>query len=129
MFILILLFFLFAWLLISNLRLLRLRYLSKKASEAARKEYEAYSALSDWRFANPNIPIGLSSEGRRLILEYTAAWQEFLKTHSYIKDNGCIELLYFLLNDKDPSPPGKGKRPPKKPQNTEANFFLKKNVI
>lgn len=98
MLIIIFLFFLFTWLLISNFRLLRLRGLSKKALEAAEGECEASSVLLDWRFANPGIPIGLSPEGRRLTLGCIAAWQEFLETHPYIEDNGRTEFLCSLLN-------------------------------
>ncbi len=84
----------------------------KEASLALHADCDAEERLFVWRLANPSVPIGLSCEGRRLVLERIATWDRFIRTHPYIQGDDFREYLYDLLNDFGPPPPGKTTCPP-----------------
>ncbi len=85
---------------------------------------DAEKAFWDWRRHNPGVYIGLSPEGRKLLLQYIRAEDEWLISHKKT-DRGHYEFLISLLNDFPPNepndmPPGI----PKKPCDNVKGLFL-----
>lgn len=77
---------------------------------------DASKAFWDWRHRNQGVYIGLSPEGRNLLLRYIRIYDEWLIVHEKI-DRSHYEWLVSLLNNfppKEPNdmPPGIPENPP-----------------
>jgi hypothetical protein len=64
-------------------------------------------ALLIWRETNPDLSMGDWPEARQLILEHIKIREELFKHVPFLTDDGCIELLLSLLDEKGPNPPTK----------------------
>lgn len=76
---------------------------------------DASEAFWDWQHRNQGVYIGLSPEGRKLLLRYIRAYDEWLISHNNT-DRSHYDLLVSLLNDFPPNepndiPPGVPKKP------------------
>lgn len=78
---------------------------SGKALIAAHAWCDADVIFVEWRCRNPGVYIGLSDEGKRLLGILIAAYDEFLRWHSFIGDNGTRDRLLSLYNDLPPKSP------------------------
>ncbi len=85
---------------------------AKRALRATLAFCDADDVLTAWRVANPGVSIGLSTQGRALVLRCIDTWEDFLTTHPTYHDFGeHLRFLYSLLDDVGPPPPGKSQRP------------------
>jgi hypothetical protein len=84
----------------------------------------AAEAFLNWRQLNPGVYIGLSLEGRKLVLDLLKAYDWFLRTHPHLKDGEGRHREYIesLLDDLPPKDP-KIHGLPKKGVRTNA-FFI-----
>ncbi len=105
--------------------LLRIEKKAKEAFRALCEDCDAAARLLNWWMANPGVPIGLSHEGKRLVLESIRAYDRFTETHPYlVKDTEFRRTLVELLTDfgpPPPPPPAKSKRPFKPKQLAHAS--------
>lgn len=74
-------------------------------------------ALLIWREANPGLFMGDWPEARQLIAEHIKIRERLFEYVPFLNDNGRIELLLSLLDEKGPNPP------PKQPLKPAA-FFI-----
>jgi hypothetical protein len=76
------------------------------ANKACDRMCESNERFMDWRMRNQGVYIGLSEEGQKLVKDHIAAWDEFWKTHPYIKPNlEHREWLISLLHELPPKTP------------------------
>lgn len=62
--------------------------------------------IQDWQEANPEILIGWSEFGRKLVDEYIQTYLDFLQTHLYVeRDEEYINFLHSLKNPPPWEPP------------------------
>ena len=76
---------------------------------------EARKTFVEWQYHNPGVYIGLSPEGRKLLIRYLHTYDAWLVSHN-LTDRNHFEKLAELLNDfppKEPNgmPPGTPKKP------------------
>jgi len=83
---------------------------SKLRSLALKQDDESFMQLYNWRIANPGVYIGLSPEGRKLVLKHIETFEVYLKAHDTKDTYDHLVSLESLLHDF-PKPPGKSCRP------------------
>lgn len=91
---------------------------------------DAGEAFWDWRNRNQGVYIGLSPEGRKLLVQYLDAYDELLRMRNST-NRSRYEFLENLLNDFPPKEPN-GMPPgvPKKPcDNIKGLFSLVKQIV
>lgn len=76
-----------------------------EALRALSEHCDAAEAFYRWRIRNQGVYIGLSPEGSHLVIRCLEAYDEFMRTHSYIPEEGHREFLLNLLNDFPPQTP------------------------
>ena len=78
-------------------------------------ECDCAEAFYEWRMRNQGVYIGLSPEGRMLVVRWLNAYEWFLRTHTFIDGAEHRDWIASLLNDLPPkhpdSVPGKKRRP------------------
>ncbi len=85
---------------------------------------DASEAFWNWRYRNQGVYIGLSPEGRELLMRYLCAYDEFLSAHNST-DRRHYEYLESLLNDFPPKEPnGMPPSVPKKPCDNIKGLFI-----
>ena len=67
--------------------------------------FDTDEIFSNWKLRNQGVYIGLSEEGRELVARYLKAYDQFLKTHSYIDGTKYREWLVNQLYDLPPKHP------------------------
>ena len=75
-----------------------------KAHAATCAWCDADDALLEWRLKNPGVYIGLSTVGRTLLGQCIDAYDEFLRTHPFVSDDGYRDFLLSLMNELPPRP-------------------------
>lgn len=75
-----------------------------KPVEAWRTWQEAKEIFSSWRWNNPGVCIGLSDEGRELLLCELKTYDECLEVYPFSDGDEYREWLLSLLDDFPPKP-------------------------
>jgi len=64
-----------------------------------------HNLLVLWRERNPGVYIGLSPEGSRIVLDHLFAYDEYMRIHSWLLENGKRCEILELLSDLPPREP------------------------
>ncbi len=114
---------------LSTTLFLKIGHLKYKESFAATDAWcDASERFRDWRLKNQGVYIGLSNEGKKLLIQLIDAYDWFLDTHKYIDDNGHREYLISLFYEMPPKSPNEIKTiDKKKKRNSKGSSFIFEN--
>ena len=72
---------------------------------ALKEEDEASMTFLEWRKNNPGIYLGLSHEGRMLLLQWLSAFEKYSATHPFCDLNERREWILSFMDDFPPNTP------------------------